>query len=258
MHTSGMAPPTPDEAAAQAGRVELHSCSACSAVTRQVPNLPVQAPLTVKALLIHVPSKHLGPQWMSSRMSSIYIAQMLAEFAKNSVAEGTSACLCIACRHKRSISLGSMIATQYTTSWRKMTYRSSAMYLFNPVVHGCPLHSCTLKSACDILCLHGIHLVFGRAFITTCFCRFPRYNDPGKLLETRKGRCGEWANCFTLCCRAAGLTARYVVDWTDHVWTEYYSHSHDRWIHLDSCEAAYDQPLLYEVVVGLDNIWFQS
>ena len=92
-----------------------------------------------------------------------------------------------------------------------------------------------------------------------CITRFPRYNDPVKLLETRRGRCGEvgvtssavgqrvsfalgwndgfsartsfllhsctlphagmqWANCLTLCCRAAGLEARIAVDLLDHVW----------------------------------------
>lgn len=76
--------------------------------------------------------------------------------------------------------------------------------------------------------------------------RFPRYNNPRMLLETRNGRCGEWANCFTLVCRACGLDARWVLDWTDHVWTEVWIESLQRYVHADPCENRLDTPLMYE------------
>ncbi|CAE6341204.1 unnamed protein product [Rhizoctonia solani] len=76
--------------------------------------------------------------------------------------------------------------------------------------------------------------------------RFPRYNDLTYLMRTRMGRCGEWANLYTLFLRAVGLRARYVWNKEDHVWNEYFSPAAGRWIHTDSCEAARDQPLLYD------------
>lgn len=50
--------------------------------------------------------------------------------------------------------------------------------------------------------------------------KFYRYNDIAQLLVSRKGRCGEFANCFTFMCRCLDYDARIVHPLFDHVWTE--------------------------------------
>lgn len=83
---------------------------------------------------------------------------------------------------------------------------------------------------------------------TSCetLVEFPRYTDPELLLTLRRGRCGEWANVFTLLCQSLGYDARLVYDQTDHVWTEVWSIRENRWIHVDPCEDIIDRPLMYE------------
>lgn len=75
---------------------------------------------------------------------------------------------------------------------------------------------------------------------------FPRYTHPEPLLTLQRGRCGEWATVFTLFCRSLNYDARFIWDQTDHVWTEVWSVSNKRWIHVDSCEDVMDKPLMYE------------
>lgn len=80
--------------------------------------------------------------------------------------------------------------------------------------------------------------------------RFPRYSKLEKLLETRTGRCGEFAAIFMLLLRALGFRARYVWNSEDHVWNEYYSDALQRWVHIDSCESARGKELLYDIGWG--------
>ncbi|KAI3405276.2 PNG1 [Candida oxycetoniae] len=78
---------------------------------------------------------------------------------------------------------------------------------------------------------------------------FPRVNNPLSLLAFRKGRCGEWVNAFLLLLEAligeGKDRTRYVMNHEDHVWCEYFSYNLKRWVHLDPCEAVFDEPLLY-------------
>ena len=76
--------------------------------------------------------------------------------------------------------------------------------------------------------------------------RFPRYNNPSKLCDTRTGRCGEWANLFGCILRSLNFEVRFIDNFEDHVWNEYWSDYHNKWIHVDSCENAWNTPLLYE------------
>ncbi|XP_073848899.1 N-glycanase Pngl [Musca autumnalis] len=76
--------------------------------------------------------------------------------------------------------------------------------------------------------------------------KFHRYNDIAQLLVSRKGRCGEFANCFTFLCRCLDYDARIVHPLFDHVWTEVYSDSQMRWIHVDPSDNVVDSPLMYQ------------
>ncbi|WVQ74506.1 hypothetical protein IAR50_004107 [Cryptococcus sp. DSM 104548] len=75
--------------------------------------------------------------------------------------------------------------------------------------------------------------------------RFPRYGTVAALLESREGRCGEWAHLFYAMMRAKGMEGRYIWNSEDHVWCEYWSPILNHWVHVDPCEAATNKPLTY-------------
>ena len=76
--------------------------------------------------------------------------------------------------------------------------------------------------------------------------RFARFNKTIKLLETKTGRCSEWSNLFGGILYTCGFKTRLINNFEDHVWNEFYNEEEKRWIHIDSCEEAYDTPLVYE------------
>lgn len=94
-----------------------------------------------------------------------------------------------------------------------------------------------------------------KCFKCGAMIRFPRYDLPERLLETRCGRCSEFANVFTGMLLALGFDARIVVDLTDHVWSEVWLEDKQRYVHVDPCEDIIDAPYTYEVGWGKKLTW---
>ena len=81
------------------------------------------------------------------------------------------------------------------------------------------------------------------------YTRFPRYNSAHAIIGSKRGRCGEYSTLVYRFLRSLDLEARWVVDWADHVWAEVLVEGDNgkrRWVHFDPCEAAVDNPLLYQ------------
>lgn len=51
-------------------------------------------------------------------------------------------------------------------------------------------------------------------------------------------------------CMKGSVKSLFLCVVSDHVWTEIYSVSQRRWLHCDSCENGFDNPLVYEVGWG--------
>lgn len=81
------------------------------------------------------------------------------------------------------------------------------------------------------------------------FTRFPRFNSATHVMDHRRGRCGEYSMLLFRFLRALDHECRWVVDWADHVWAEIAltdEVGQRRWVHLDPCEAAVDENLIYQ------------
>ncbi|CAK9071187.1 unnamed protein product [Durusdinium trenchii] len=75
---------------------------------------------------------------------------------------------------------------------------------------------------------------------------FPRFRRVRPVLDTHRGRCGEYSWLALRFLEALGFPARWVDNHAGHAWVEAWVENRcGRWVHIDPCEAAVDEPLLY-------------
>ncbi len=53
--------------------------------------------------------------------------------------------------------------------------------------------------------------------------RFPRFHNPAKISKIKYGRCSEYANLFGCILRSLDYDVRFIDNFEDHVWNEYWS-----------------------------------
>jgi len=84
---------------------------------------------------------------------------------------------------------------------------------------------------------------------------YSRFHGPLALIGTGPsrdwvmGQCGEFSRMGYALLASTGWKARYVLDFTDHVWIEVLLKQKDgssKWIHADPSEGVLDAPLMYE------------
>jgi len=73
-----------------------------------------------------------------------------------------------------------------------------------------------------------------------------RHSDPLEILAYGKGRCSEFSVLFTALCLAHNYRARLILDMSDHVWTEVWDNTKQKWVHVDPSEKRIDDPKMYE------------
>eukprot|EP00747_Dinoflagellata_sp_TGD_P077194 gnl/TRDRNA2_/TRDRNA2_159480_c0_seq3.p1 gnl/TRDRNA2_/TRDRNA2_159480_c0~~gnl/TRDRNA2_/TRDRNA2_159480_c0_seq3.p1 ORF type:complete len:532 (+),score=113.68 gnl/TRDRNA2_/TRDRNA2_159480_c0_seq3:85-1680(+) len=86
------------------------------------------------------------------------------------------------------------------------------------------------------------------------FFDYARFHGPLALFETKQnrhavmGQCEEFSRAGHALLASLGYEARYVLDFTDHVWVEVRipRGEHGEWLHADPSEGVFNNPLMYE------------